>query len=354
MKKTTLLLLLLLVCCLSSRADEQRKLNLNNTSNRTSHIELSYANIFVTEAEEDKDGQAVVTVELENTNETCVLVVFGQSMNEKEVKKQTGITFDKTFPGKSGKRTAENMRMMKEVSSAVPPMERITLCTFCLEDGEATTVDLPIYIAKPKDKKMKKLVLMERDLQQLDITASLQPDEQFNALSEQTAKLAKEIKGALYCNNKNHRGNDASDLKSSYKKKVKSLTGELLSAKKACNEGGSKAQKYQNLVDELASIDIDHLEEVSACKNDKKTKEKAPKVEKEKTESCKYENKTLQQLYNTLDDMYQKVYSGKTTKKKVMGEVNAIYKCVSSHNHWKTGTEYKSGISKIYNKINAM
>lgn len=353
-KKITLLATLLFVFLGTSSADEQRKIKLNNTDQRKKQIELPYGNIFLTVSEEDKDGQAEVTLEVENIHETCVLVLFGHTMNEKEVKKQSGITFDKTFPGQKGKRTADQTTKMKQTSIAVPPMERMEVARFLVESGEDELINVPIYIAKAKDKKMKKLILMEREVQQLEIEVSMKPDEVLIGITNRCEKLQKEIANATFCTHKKHKGTSASKLKETYTKQINQLKSDIQKALDNCAAGGSKAKKYQEMMAALDAIDIENVKTVSSCGKDGSDKPEKKKEPVEKKVVCKYENSSYQKMYSQLDSYYQQIYTGKTTKKKVIGTVNAIYNCAMNHSHWTTGTEYKSGITRVYNKIKAL
>lgn len=348
-KKITLLAAMCLMFFGAARADEQRKVKLNNSDTTKKQIELPYGNIFLTVSEEDKDGQAEVVLEIENTHETCVLVLFGQTMDEKQLKKQTGITFDKTFPGQKGKRSADATTKMKTTSIPVPPSERMEVARILVDNGETEVIDMPIYIAKAKDKKYKKLILMEKEVQQLEIEVSMKPDEVLQDITNRCETLPNEIKGATFCTNKNHKGTSAAKLKESYAKQLQQLKDDIQKAMSNCAAGGKKAKNYQEMLSKIEAIDIESIETVSSC-----GKDATPKKEKKEKPKCKYEGSSYQKLYNTLDGLYQKIYGGKTTKKKVMAEVNAIYNCANSHNHWSTGAEYKSGITRIYNKINAL
>lgn len=354
MRKITLFVVLLMMVLGSARADEQRKIKLNNTDANKKQIELPYGNIFLTVRDEDKDGQAEVVLEVENTHESCVLVLFGHNMNEKQLKKETGATFDKTYPGQKGKRTADATTKMKQTSVAIPPSERIEVARLLMDDGIAELVNIPIYIAKAKDKKFKKLILMEREVQQLDLEVSLKADEVLKGITSRCEKLPKEIEGATFCTHKKHKGTSAAKLKESYQKQKNQLIADIKKAMDKCEAGGSKAKKYEQMLTQIEAIDLDNVKTVSSCGKDGVEKEKPAKPEKKETPKCKYEGSTLQSLYNKLDGYYQKIYAGQTTKKKVMAEVNAIYTCASSHTHWTSGTEYKSGITRIYNKIKAL
>jgi len=98
MKKIFLLTLLLSLSSLLAMADEQKKVIVSNDDTEKT-IELGYCNLFV-RLHSDESETGTVTVELENLDESKVLIVFDRAYTEKAIKKQSktmSIVFDKTF-----------------------------------------------------------------------------------------------------------------------------------------------------------------------------------------------------------------------------------------------------------------
>ena len=103
MKKTLFLFVLLFTLASTALADEQKKITLNGDHPQET-ITLAYANIFVSLAENDGES-GKVKIEIENLDESKVLVLFDRAYDEKTIKKMpTSITFDKTFGGTKNKR----------------------------------------------------------------------------------------------------------------------------------------------------------------------------------------------------------------------------------------------------------
>ena len=67
---------------------------------------------------------------------------------------------------------------------------------------------------------------------------------------------------------------------------------------------------------------------------------------------AQYRNLTLEEIYNRLDDIYQSLHNGRTTKDAVKAEVEAL-KVHSGHINRKDAKSknYKRGIDKYYNAI---
>ena len=81
------ILISLLLCLIATcvMADEQKKVTLSSNHDNEM-ISFSYCNIFVNLKEVD-DGVGEVSIELENLDETNVLILFDQAYTEKSIKK---------------------------------------------------------------------------------------------------------------------------------------------------------------------------------------------------------------------------------------------------------------------------
>ena len=67
-------------------ADEQHRVKLDS-EHLKEQVRLGYCNVFVSLVNLDDDNNAKVTVEIENLDETNVIIVFGHAYPEKELKK---------------------------------------------------------------------------------------------------------------------------------------------------------------------------------------------------------------------------------------------------------------------------
>ena len=114
--------------------------------------------------------------------------------------------------------------------------------------------------------------------------------------------------------------------------------------------------RYNELKSTLDGIDLD-----SRVRDCGRHKTAAPK---KSGHSCSYCSLSLQQIYHQLDDIYKKIYSSsdrKAAKAKVMGQVNALYRCCTDSGcskhaaAWKSGGDgYKAKITERYNRINGI
>ena len=157
MRKYLFVALGLLLLCISANADEQKKVSLSNDHTQET-ISLGYCNIFATLGDTDSNDATEVSIELENLDETNVLILFDQAYTEKSIKKlPTSIRFDKKFGGTKNKRVIDPYNNPMEQVLLFRPSDKLALPKLKVSNGESTKCRLPIYIAKFKGKK--KLIL---------------------------------------------------------------------------------------------------------------------------------------------------------------------------------------------------
>lgn len=341
MRKTILSLILCLLAT-ATWADEQKKVSLSGDNNKET-VSLPFANIFVTMAGDDGEN-AKVDIELENLDESKVLILFDRSYTEKAVKKMSpSIIFDKTFGGTKGKRIIDATSLQVERVMQFRPSDKFQLPEITVANGEKQAVMLPIYIAKWKGNK--KLILLEKQLIELDVEVELKPSAEFTGFSSDV----KSIERQTICPNAKHSPKLATQ-KQRYQEKIDQLKKKIEDAIVAHNwhEGDSGYIRYMDLIDRLDAINVDSHTRDCGAHND-------PDANKPQCGNC---NLSLQQIYHKIDDLYKKIYTSsnrQATKQSVMGQVNMLYQCASTHKthvtQWKRGGDYKTKIEERYNRI---
>lgn len=335
----------LCLLCISAKADEQKKVSLSNDHAQET-ISLGYCNIFATLNASDGEDFAGVTIELENLDESKVLILFDEAYSEKSVKKlSTSIRFDKKFGGTKNKRIIDPCNQPLNQVMLFKPSDKLALPAIKVSNGQATKCRMPIYIAKFKGKK--KLILLEKQVIELDIEAELKPSQEYLSLASECEKLENDIRRAVICTNSKHK-TSASKQKEPYEKRIDALKEKIDNAIAAHNwsagDGGYK--RYNALKDRLANIDF---REGDCGKHGRK-----------EGHTCSYCGLSLQQIYHQLDDIYKRIYSSsdrKGAKAGVMNQVNALYQCCTATDcakhaaQWKKGGDYKNKIIERYNRI---
>ena len=346
MKRIIVLLLSLGLAYVNINADEQKKISLSNDHSQET-ISLGYCNIFATLSSSEGDDVADVSIELENLDETNVLILFDEAYSEKSVKKlKTSIRFDKKFGGTKNKRVIDPYNQPLNQVMLFQPSDKLALPAIKVGNEQSAKCRMPIYIAKFKGKK--KLILLEKQVIELDIEAELKPSKEFLSLSSECEKLENDIRRAVICTNSKHK-TSASKQKEPYEKRIEALKQKIDNAIAAHNwsaaDGGYK--RYNGLKERLANVDFREGD----CGKHGRPRD---------GHSCEYCSLSLQQIYHQLDDLYKRIYSSsnrKDAKAGVMNQVNALYKCCTATDcakhaaAWKKGGDYKNKIIERYNRI---
>lgn len=335
---------------LIAMADEQKKVLLTNDQSEQT-IALGYCNIFARLNAEDEEG--TVSIELENLDESKVLIVFDRAYPEKVIKKMSksmSIVYDKTFGGKAKNRLIDPCTTPMEGVQLVKPSDKAQLTDVTVTNGENSVCLLPIYIAKQKGKKV---MLLEKQLIELDIEADLKPSPEYIAMEDKFTALEKEIDRQTFCPNPKHK-TSLEKQEAVYVNKINELKAEIdqLIASHNWKEEDGGYVRYTALKNKLDAIDLSSRER--DCGRHKGGSGGGS------GHSCSYCSLSLQQIYHKMDDYYKKIYSSsdrKAAKAKVIKEVNALYQCCtdpacSKHaSAWKSGGEYKNKIIERYNRI---
>ena len=358
MKKLLIFVTFFFLAALSTFADEQRKIKLDDGHTKE-QVRLGYCNVFVTRADIDDDGNAKVTVEIENLDESNVIILFGHAYPEKELKKLSpSITFDKNFPGTKGQRNIDTYKEARNVLF-IEPSEKIMLPEISVRSAETQLCRLPLYIAKYKDKKFlgtttrtNKMLLLEKQILELEIEVEVKPDEDFIRLEKECNDLIEDISKQTFCTNSKHKPS-LERQEAPHKEKIGKIKSEIdeIISRHNWYTSDRGYQRYNGIKQKLDAVDFSNYE--GDCGNPKNHRIVPPR-----RHTCKYCNLSLQQIYHKLDDYYKKIYNSsnrKATKDAVMADVNLLYRCCTDanctkHSSWNN-SEYKSKIIDRYTRI---
>ena len=347
MKRIIYLFLILLIGSVRyAYGDEIKSIKLDNKGHNKETVSLPYCNIFVELQQGNEDEQYRISVKMENISEDKELYLFDRSYNEKTLKKMN-LVYDKFFPGVKRKRIAEACDRISESYRLLPSSETKNILNI---QGTESTVKcrLPIYIARYDEKnfiivKKTRISLAQKEVIELDIDIELKPDEELIRLSVATDSLIDEIGRQTFCSNKKHRGTSVKKLYSIYNKSIDDLKGQVkqivISRNYMSSDKGYK--DFMVIHDKLNSVDLEKLT-VTSCGNDKKRSWS--------THNCRYCSLSAEEIYKKLESYYIDLHNGKTTKERMMGDVEALYSCAQKNTKRATGS-YISRISMYYNKI---
>ena len=355
MKKTILLIVGLCLSVMGVKADEQRKISLDRDHSKET-VSLPYCNIFVSiDDMEDEDGK--VKIELENLDETNPLLLFDHAYEEKAIKKMpTAITFDKTFGGTKNKRkidpfsaksgnednTGERARMNRVM--LFNPSDKLDLPLITVVNGEKTVCRLPIYVAKYKGKKRNKVLLLEKQVIELDLEVEFKPSAEYLDMKDKYEKLVNDLSKKGICTNPRH-SPSADKQRENFTKQIDELKDRIdaIISKHGWSPSDKGYERYNTLKKQLSEIDLSEKER-DCGRHGRKPKATTG------GHSCAYCSLSLQQIYHQLDDLYKRIYNSsdrKATKASVMKQVNALYNCAKQ----RKGNDYKSKINERYSRI---
>lgn len=332
---------------LTSFADEQNKITLNNNDHTSETIELAYCNIFVSLKDVDDNDNAEIAIELENIHESNTLILFERAYDEKTLKRMSpSIRYDKVFGGSKGKRYIDICPDIK-YTNQIKSSEKTKLFVKTANERTPLICKLPIYIAKNKNKSGSKMLLLAKEVIELEIQVQLKPDEEFIRITDSYNSLIREIDSETFCTNKNHRGESLKVLKSKYEGKISDLKRIIKSIidSRGYYPSDKAYKKFMEVSGNLDKIDID-AKVVSSCPKDRKKPIPG--------HNCKNCNLTYEQIYKKLENYYIDIHNGKKTKAQVMSEVESLYTCVSKNRKRSANNNLKSRITTYYNKIKSL
>lgn len=334
---------------LTSFADEQKKITLNNNDHTSETIELAYCNIFVSLKDVDDNDNAEIVIELENIHESNTLLLFERAYDEKTLKRMyPSITYDKVFGGSKGKRYIDICPDIK-YTNQIKSSEKTKLFVKTGSEKTPLTCKLPIYIAKNKNQSGSKMLLLAKEVIELEIQVQLKPDEEYISITDSYEALIKDIDSEHFCTNSYHKGKSLKSLKSKYEGKINDLKKRI---KSIVEDRGYYPQdkaykKFMEVSGKLDTISLD-AKTVTSCPDDQKPK---PKPDRHKCKKCSL---SYEQIYKKLENYYIDIHNGKKTKAQVMSEVESLYTCVSKNKKRSANNSIKSRIKTYYNKIKSL
>lgn len=334
-------------------ADEQRKISLDNEEHTREIVELPYCNIITTLKEVDENDNVSISIELENIQDSKIILLFDRAYNEKELKKQSpSVRYHKIYPGDRGKRAID---FCTHISNPVylKPYSKVSLQNLVMTPDSVIICRLPIYIAENQKKKLfkfqfsNKLYLQELQIIELEIHVKLKPDEEYISLMNAYNQLLTEISKETFCKNKNHRGSSYKTLLKKYRNKVEYIKDNVDKVIRERNYFTTD-KKYKIFIEISQKLDNINLESmvVESCNNDRRRSTVG--------HSCRYCSWSDEQIYRRLENIYIDIYNGKKNQQSVMGEVKALYNCSVKNIKRRRNENYKSRITTYYNKIKAL
>lgn len=346
-------LFILLACCLAAttafaQLTLETQLNQDKPQDEAAIKDINedeHGRIFIKiNGEPDELGRTPVQIQLENNSDKYEFYLFDHAWRKKALRKER-IYFEKGFGGESTL-AVENIDLDVYQDKLIPSGKRYTFPDILVEEAMTYECKIPIHLTKPKPnwfcKKKKKL----HSIVDCTIRISVEnKDEVFDKLKYECDSLTNAFNEALdnkkFCTHRSHSPRFEKQIKK-YTDAEQELRDQItpLLYKNDWSKESKKYQRYKTLLDSLDRMDD--------AKNNYKHD-----CGRHVTTTCVYCKLGLQEIYNKLNRHYQNLYNGDVQKSEIINEVNALYRCGTTHSNSKrtNGDTYKAGITEFYNKI---
>lgn len=346
MKKILFAFVFLMGIALFANADEQNKVKLSKEYSRA-YIRFSLCHIVATLENKNSEGENIIRVDLENVYDPHSLILFEHAYGEKSLKKiSPRMYLDKSIPGTRGKREIEPCKIIKN-NKFIQASKTDFLANVYIKDGETKTFRLPIYIAKYKNKRRTKVLLLEKKVLELvleiekEIKVDSVKDPIIIRLDSTINALKVDISKQTFCNNSLHRPT-LKQQEAEFKERISQLETEINNYINRFYSSNTE-KPYQDLLYKLNSIDFS-LYEKDCGKH---------VIPSDPGNTCRYCNMESLEIYHRMEGLYKKLHQSnnkKATKDEIMPDVNLLYSCPKHSQKWRN-SKYKKGIEKYYKGI---
>lgn len=355
-RRLTIILLSIIFTCSSLWADQEYTVSLERGGNSRATITLPYANVTFTLFE--YGSQYSVEVSLENTTVSDALLLFKNSMGEKELKGiKPKIEFIKTYGGSKGNRNVYGCKNLAQAVIALTPADDAVLMKTDIKANSTTRLELPLYQAKfdPKQLNKKgtysiKYQILNQDVPvfNIELKGWTPNDPEYIATKRAVDAFLQSLKTAAFCRDKRHKPSLA-EQQAPYIAKRDSLSDAIESILVKHREWISEDAPhiaYSALKNKLREIDLNDRNLI--CDDHKK---KQQKVGKPNTHSCNLCSLSAKEIYHQLDDIFQQLHAGKISKDNAKKKAQSLYNCYQNSTKRKKDSFYSGKITGFYNRI---
>ena len=346
--------LLFLYLCASVIVLADEEIGIKITANQNAHEETiinGSGNLSVSATKSSAENDVRISIMIENKDEEHLFFIFNRAFTESDLKKQN-IRFDKISYGSTDRRLRTCNSDDGDDAIQVRPQEKRFLKFLGAESG-ITSVELPIYIAKYKNSKKSKFLILQRELIHLNVEVEPEEqrgDEDFERLSEAYDDLMSDLEEQDFCPNKRHHPS-LYDQEKPFKDKINEIKDEIATIKSENNwrEKEPKYHKYLELLDKLNDIDFRKYEK--DCR-----KHKVQTNSGTRAHTCRYSSWTADKVLSTLVQIYRNLDNGKTSKGTAVEKAKAMQrewtnKSCPLYNNMRKATVTKREVEEYYNSI---
>lgn len=350
MKKSVFLFLFLALSALGvSAQDPKVYVTLDDDTPKRTKSFPGLCEITLTRVDGGSDDVFDVIVELESKSD-LPLILFERSYTEKDLKRLK-IKFPKRFYGEHRAIACKELHHDLRIA---PGSDSEKICSFEVEKNSKRVVEIPVYIAKKKEPmlkffKSKTMILQSLVKMELNITIDskakdLTAVKDYERIKKSCDSLLNVIRESPVCPKKKHRPS-LTVQKRPFLDAASNLCDDIayILRRDEIPSSSELYQQYQQLRKQLSPDNLPFAEQ--DCGG-----HPTPLPT-----TCCWCQMTLEQIYQRMDDNNVDLRSGKKSKRSLMSEMEAMYKCCSTHSShasaWRAGGNIVRKINRLIDEF---
>lgn len=313
--KQHLLIFICLCVQLLGAAQETKRIEIvANEDPKKVTLESCELQISATQKTDDKSVDVFIDIH----NKDNYMFLFGKEYNEKELKKQTAIRFNKHY-NSSNRKINKCSGIQNEDVLLIEP-QRTQVLQYKGQANDVINCKLPFYIAIHKKKKFfssEKFLISQYVEDYLNIHVKGQEPEPendvFDELQQDYEELVDELRSQTFCPNRKHKPS-LSEQEEVFQTRINKLENEISIIKEKNNwtNSSTKFKKYKELLNKLKEI---HFQERDCGGHNLIT---------QPSHSCNYDSWTPKLVLEKLETLYKKLDNGNVRKESAMEQAKAI------------------------------
>lgn len=339
--KRNILILLCFCLCSYVFGDETMNVTIKANEDFPRKIEINESCRLQVSAARYPDGVRI-SVTIENKDEEYPFFIFKRAFTEKDLKKQ-GIRFDKRSYGPNNRSLITCNSMDGDDAVQIDPAQS-GIFMFHGDESNITDVTIPIYIAKYKNKKKTKFLILLRNKIRLNVKIEAEPisedNDDFDRLQEAYDELIRDLQKQKFCPNSNH-GSSLEEQEQPYREKMDEIKYEIGQIKTAHNwsDQDTAYRRYKDLLCRLDKIDWSKYE-VDCGKHRIRRPTVSPQSSSN-IHNCAYSAWTVDKVLKQLESLYKRLDQGKISKSVAVEQAKAMQR------------EWSNKSCPLFNKMNA-
>lgn len=312
--------------------------------------ELGFANLnFKYLYAYGNNARVMVTIENITGNPPLAVLMFKNDRTEQVLKDgKPKIEFEKTYPGKKGSRTVRGCPYCNHQIDIIPAAVTDTVFTIDVPFTSSKDFTLSLYQAKYKANKLFKkgryninYKIIEKHLYDvhIEVVGWSVEDSTYVETKKVVDGFISSLDGVRFCYNKKHYPSLKAQQRP-YQEKKDSLTrviSNILETHYTWMSTDAPHRAYSLLLSMLNKVNLDNM--TYDC------------GEHKVDHRCSFCSMSAQEIYQRLDDLYQKLYAGKITKAQALKTAKGLYNCYQQNRKRKKDSSYVTKISRFYNSI---